>query len=96
MGLVKLGAAVSTRGGERYQKSVEFLGSCTLLRFSVGQLLSGVVLPPASAAACRARQRRCEMALNALASVLKFVLFRGEDIGPSWALCWQHQLGYSP
>jgi len=53
MGSVKVRAAVSTVAGERYRKSVECFGSCVLLRFSLSQLLSGMVLPPVIIAACR-------------------------------------------
>lgn len=94
MGLVKVRAALSAQGGERYQKSVEFFGFRALLGFSLGQLLSGMVLLPVSAAACRGL-RRCR-ALNALASSAEICPSCREDTGPSWALPWQHQLGYSP
>ena len=95
MGLVKVRAAMSTLGGEQYQRSVEFFGPSTLLRFPVGQLLSGMVLPPVSTAACRGVQRCCELALNALASVLKLVLLEGRILDQA-GLCAGSISFYSP
>lgn len=83
MGLVKVRAALSAQGRERCQKSVEFFGFCALLGFSPGQLLSGMVLLPVSAAACRGLRRCCELALNALASSAEICPSCREDIGPS-------------
>lgn len=45
-------------------------GSHTLLRFSLGQPLSGTDLQPVITAACKGLQRCCELALNALVSAL--------------------------
>lgn len=80
--MVKLRAAMSTLGGERYQKSVEFFGSHTLLGFSPGSTSFGHGF---------ATSQRCSLQGTAevLPASTKCTPFRTEigpleeDIGPS-------------